>query len=118
MQYLTNTAPILRRRPGDPLRPLSGAAGGFGGSVDTPDDRDSLPVDMLLGLPGTRGLCPELREVFSMTMTTGDLPFPSSKRGRRQGDADAVEASVDVDDVEVQRQQEVSGGSCGVQISL
>lgn len=26
------------------------------------------------------GLCPELRQVFSLTMTTGPLPFPSKLR--------------------------------------
>jgi hypothetical protein len=51
------------------------------------------------------GLCPELQEVFSMTMTTGDLPFRSKRR--RRGEPEAEEEAA-VDEVELQRRQEVS----------
>jgi hypothetical protein len=56
----------------------------------------NIPADQLLSLPTARGtkglsfthlsssllvgLCPELRQVFSLTMTTGPLPFPSKSR--------------------------------------
>lgn len=43
----------------------------------------AVPTVTELGLPSVRGLCPELQEVFRMTMSNV-LPFPLSKRRRKE----------------------------------
>eukprot|EP00602_Paraphysomonas_sp_CaronLab_P009434 CAMPEP_0185029574 /NCGR_PEP_ID=MMETSP1103-20130426/15957_1 /TAXON_ID=36769 /ORGANISM="Paraphysomonas bandaiensis, Strain Caron Lab Isolate" /LENGTH=554 /DNA_ID=CAMNT_0027564375 /DNA_START=531 /DNA_END=2195 /DNA_ORIENTATION=- len=108
-EYLNNTAPTLRRRVGDPLPSL---LEGRAPMVEVPGvsewDRDLhreiLSSEELLSMPNARGLCPELREVFSMTMTLGTLPFPLSKKSRSEKSQD-VES---VDDVEVARERDES----------
>ena len=40
----------------------------------------AVPTVTQLGIPSARGLCPELQEVFQMTMRSDDLPFPLSKK--------------------------------------
>lgn len=46
----------------------------------------AVPTITQLGLPSVRGLCPELQEVFRMTMSTDDgvLSFPPSKKRREE----------------------------------
>lgn len=60
---MNEIGPTLRRRVDDPLskRPRPGA---------------ELSIEERLAQPSVRGLCPELRALFAMTMTTGPLPFP------------------------------------------
>ena len=62
----TNYEGILRRRIEDPLPTL-------------PPPEETMTAEERISLPSVRGLCPELMELFSMTMTTGPLPFPKNR---------------------------------------
>ena len=47
--------------------------------------RAAVPTVTQLGLPSVRGLCPELQEVFHMTLSSEKfLPFPPSKKRREE----------------------------------
>lgn len=62
-EQLNNRALILRRQPGEKL-------------PRRPAPEDQYTADQLLSMPSIRDLCPELLELFQMTMTMGPLPFP------------------------------------------
>ena len=64
-QNLADRRHILRRLPGDPFHYVD----------DTVNN-----VDNRLQMPNTRGFCPELLEVFEISMTQGPLPFPRKDR--------------------------------------
>ena len=82
--YLEDRTPILRRKPGDKLpRRLSA--------------EERLSPEQLLSMPNMRGLCPELLELYSMTMTMGALPFPPvADQGKRVGDESESEEEPEV----------------------
>ena len=60
-QNLADRRHILRRLPGEPYHYVDG---------------DVNSVDNRLRIPNTRGFCPELLEVFEISMTQDPLPFP------------------------------------------
>lgn len=87
--HLEDRTPILRRKPGEKLpRRLSA--------------EERLSPEQLLCMPNVRGLCPELLELFSMTMTMGALPFPpvegqsdqSTEESEQEEDPEAARFSV------------------------
>jgi hypothetical protein len=47
-----------------------------------------------------RGLCPELRELFTYTMTTGEMPFALLKENDDDDDADADDDEHQYDDAD------------------
>lgn len=70
-ENLSDRGPILRRQPGQPLpRKIS--------------PEETISGEQLLSQPSVRGLCPELLELFQMTMTMGELPFPSLDPSKRK----------------------------------
>jgi len=88
---MNDMGPTLRRRVDDPLakRPRPGA---------------DLSVEERLAQPAIRGLCPELKALFAMTMTTGPLPFPLLRE--REGERDegmGEEKDHEEGDIEVTR---------------
>jgi chromatin segregation and condensation protein Rec8/ScpA/Scc1 (kleisin family) len=62
-QRMQNCDAILRRKPDDPL-------------PKRPRAEEVMAPEQLLAVPNMQGLCPELLDIFAMTMTTGPLPFP------------------------------------------
>jgi hypothetical protein len=71
---MNNTDKIVRRRPTEPLPALNTS------SFSTSSSSSSAPLTAAqrLSMPsGVQGLCPELMDLFSMTMTADPLPFPS-----------------------------------------
>lgn len=61
-----------------------------------------------LGIPSARGLCPELQEVFKLTMSTDTLPFPPSKRRKEMLESLEKEKPQreDVEEVELAREHD------------
>lgn len=56
--------------------------------LDFTVSKRTLQIEERFAQPSVTGLCPELQEVFNMTMTTHALPFPPTKQRRVEEEED------------------------------
>jgi chromatin segregation and condensation protein Rec8/ScpA/Scc1 (kleisin family) len=88
-QRMQNCDAILRRKPDDPL-------------PKRPRADETMAPEQLLAVPNIQGLCPELLDIFAMTITTGPLPFPQKSREIDNVQED-VRDNLNEEDVELTR---------------
>jgi len=88
----TNYEGILRRPLGAPL-PFP------------PRPEDTITAEERIKLPSVTGICPELMDLFKMTMSNAPLPFPSKRLAVASGGASVVE------DAEYARGTSVTGSA-------
>ena len=89
-QRMQNCDAILRRKPDDPL-------------PKRPRAEEIMAPERLLAVPNMQGLCPELLDIFAMTMTTGQLPFPQKSKQVDEFQGDEGGAEMMEEDVEQTR---------------
>lgn len=89
-QRMQNCDAILRRKPDDPL-------------PKRPRAEEAMAPEQLLAVPNMQGLCPELLELFAMTMTTGPLPFALKEKVAEEFQEDQGDVNMVEDDVELTR---------------